>query len=138
MTTYNATELPADKAERLYIMLDQKAEDFALFKNGITADTLKHRFHCYRTSNPMLMLVATCEIRHRQNLKNVEQMMFDYLRKEKGYDHVFGEWVAITNAEDIKAIKEQGFRFFDKLFYRTKNNTHYNLPVYKLWDCRQR
>ena len=138
MTTYNATELPTNKADRLYIMLDRKSRDFALMKSGITSDTLKNRFHCYRTSNPMLQLVATCEIRKNQNLKIVEEMIFDFLREEKGYDHVFGEWVAITNAEDIEAIEKDGFRFFEKLFYRTKNNTYYNMEVYKLWNCRKR
>ncbi len=138
MTTYNATELPTTKVDRLYIMLDQKAPDFALVKGGITSDTLKNRFHCYRTSNPMLVLVATCEIRKNQDLKDVEQKFFNFFREVKGYDHVFGEWVAVTNAEDIEAIKREGFRFFEKLFYRTKNNTYYNTEVYKLWNHRAR
>jgi len=138
MTTYNATELPTNKADRLYIMLDRKSRDFALMKSGITSDTLKSRFHCYRTSNPMLQLVATCEIRKNQDLKVVEQMFFDFLRVEKGYEHVFGEWVAITNEEDIEAIEKEGFRFFEKLFYRTKNNTYYNMEVRQLWDYRKR
>ena len=138
MTIYNATELPTTKADRLYIMLDQKAPDFALVKGGITSDTLKNRFHCYRTSNPMLVLIATCEIRKNQDLKDVEQKFFDFFREVKGYDHVFGEWVAITNAKDIEAIKREGFRFFEKLFYRTKNNTYYNTEVYKLWNHRAR
>lgn len=137
MTTY-ATTLETGKAERLYIMLDQRREDFALVKAGITKDTLKNRFHCYRTTNPMLELIATAEIRKRQHLETVEEMMFDYFRKEKGYDHYFGEWVAITNAEDIQAIREEGFKFFGKLWYRTKNNTFYNTVVYKLWQCKKR
>ena len=136
--TRTATELESGKKDRLYIMLDQKAPNFALVKDGITSDTLKNRFHCYRTSNPMLQLVATAEIRKNQDLREVEDLMFDYLRTEKGYDHVFGEWIAITNAEDIEAIKREGFRFFGKLFYRTKNNTFYNKMVYELWDCRKR
>lgn len=138
MTIYNATELPTDKANRLYMMLDRKSRNFALVKAGITSDTLKSRFHCYRTSNPMLQLVATCEIRKNQDLKNVEKMFFEFFREEKGYDHVFGEWVAITNEEDIDAIEKEGFRFFEKLFYRTKNNTYYNMEVCKLWECRKR
>ena len=137
MTTYR-TELEEGKAERLYIMLDQKREDYALLKTGITRDTLKHRFHNYRSLNPMVELVATAEIRQRQHLETVEEMIFDFFRTEKDYDHVFGEWVAITNAEDIKAIRENGFKFFGKLWYRTKNNTYYNTMVYELWECRKR
>lgn len=138
MTIYNATELPTNKANRLYIMLDRKSKNFALVKEGITSDTLKNRFHCYRTSNPMLKLVATCEIRKNQDLKNVEKLFFEFFREEKGYNHIFGEWVAITNKEDIDTIEKEGFRFFEKLFYRTKNNTFYNMEVYKLWECRKR
>lgn len=137
MTRY-ATELEKGKAERLYIMLDQKSDDYALVKAGITRDTLKNRFHNYRTTNPMLELVATAEIRQRQHLEIVEEMLFDYFRTEKGYDHLFGEWVAITNAEDIAEIRKNGFKFFGKLWYRTKNNTYYNTMVYELWDCRKR
>lgn len=137
MTRY-ATELEKGKAERLYIMLDQKTEDYALVKAGITRDTLKNRFHNYRTSNPMLELVATAEIRQRQHLEIVEDMLFDYFRNEKGYDHLFGEWVEITNAEDIIEIREKGFKFFGKLWYRTKNNTYYNTMVYELWECKKR
>ena len=136
--TKNSTTLEAGKKDRLYIMLDQKAADYALVKAGITSDTLKNRFHNYRTSNPMLTLVATCEIRKNQDLHDVEDKFFEYFRNEKGYDHVFGEWVAITNAADIEAIRTQGFRFFGKYFYRTKNNTFYNKMVYELWDCRKR
>ena len=137
MTTI-ATELEKGKKDRLYIMLDQKGTDFALVKAGITSDTLKNRFHCYRTSNPMLLLVATAEVRKNQDLHAVEDAFFDFFRNKKGYDHVFGEWIAVTNAADIEAIKTQGFRFFEKLFYRTKNNTFYNKMVYELWDCRKR
>lgn len=133
-----AKTLETGKADRVYIMVDQKAPDFALVKAGITSDTLKNRFHCYRTSNPMLLLVATAEVRKNQDLHKVENMFFDFFRNEKGYDHVFGEWIAVTNAEDIEAIKTQGFRFFQNLFYRTKNNTFYNKMVYELWGCRKR
>lgn len=137
MTTI-ATELEKGKKDRLYIMLDQKGTDFALVKAGITSDTLKNRFHCYKTSNPMLLLVATAEIRKNQDLHAVEDALFDFFRNKKGYGHVSGEWIAVTNAADIEAIKTQGFRFFEKLFYRTKNNTFYNKMVYELWDCRKR
>lgn len=137
MTTF-ATELEKGTAERLYIMLDQKSDNYALLKTGITRDTLKHRFQNYRSLNPMVELVATAEIRKRQNLENVEEMIFDFFRNEKGYNHLFGEWVEITNAEDIASIRENGFKFFGKLWYRTKNNTYYNTMVYKLWKCRER
>lgn len=137
MTTHRTT-LEKGKADRLYIMIDERNPSYALVKAGITSDTLKNRFHHYRTANPLLELVATCEIRKNQDLKTVESMFFEYLRNEKGYEHIFGEWVVIDNAEDIKAIKEQGFRFFEKLFYRTKNNAFYNAQVYKLWKCRPR
>lgn len=136
--TRPAKTLESGKADRVYIMVDQKSPDFALVKAGITSDTLKNRFHCYRTSNPMLLLVATAEVRKNQDLHKVEDMFFDFFRIQKGYEHVFGEWIAITNAEDIEAIKTQGFRFFQKLFYRTKNNTFYNKMVYELWGCRKR
>lgn len=136
--TRTAKTLESGKADRVYIMVDQKSPDFALVKAGITSDTLKNRFHCYRTSNPMLLLVATAEVRKNQDLHKVEDMFFDFFRIQKGYEHVFGEWIAITNAEDIEAIKTQGFRFFQKLFYRTKNNTFYNKMVYELWGCRKR
>ena len=138
MTIRNATELPKDKADRLYIMIDQKAENFALVKGGISRDVLRNRFHSYRTSNPMLELVCTCETRKNQDLENVEQLVFDFLRDVKGYDHFCGEWVAVTNAEDIEAIRRDGFKFFEKLYYRTKNNTYYNLPIYQLWPVRAR
>ncbi len=137
MTTYRTT-LEEGKEERLYIMLDQKRINYALLKTGITRDTLKHRFHNYRSLNPMVELVATAEIRQRQHLETVEEMIFDFFRTEKGYEHVFGEWVAVTNAEDIEAIRKEGFKFFDKLWYRTKNNTYYNKVVCELWKSRKR
>ena len=126
------------KAERLYIMIDYKGKGIALVKVGITKDTLKNRFHTYRTCNPWLQLVATGEIRKRQSLKVVEKMFFDYLRNEKGYKHVFGEWVLIDNEEDIEQITREGFKFFDKLFYRIKNHTLYNQTICDLWNYRDR
>lgn len=127
-----------DRADRFYIMLDRKAIDLALVKVGITSDTLKNRIHAYRTSNPFLMLVAVSEIRKNFELKAVEEMFFDYLRKEKGYEHAFGEWVIVDNAEDIEAIQELGFRFFGKLFYRTKNIEFCREQVRNLWDYKKR
>ena len=138
MTTRNATELPKDKADRLYLMIDQKAVDFALVKDGISRDFLRNRFHSYRTSNPMLELVCVCEPRKNQDLETLEQLMFEFLHNEKGYDHFCGEWVAVTSAEDIEAIRRDGFKFFENLYYRTKNNTYYNKAVCELWPVRAR
>lgn len=126
------------KADRFYIMLDRKGTDLALVKVGITSDTLKHRIHAYRTSNPFLVMVAVSEIRKNYDLKTVEEMFFDYLRQEKGYEHAFGEWLIVDNAEDIEAIEKQGFRFFGKLFYRTKNNEFCREQVRNLWDYKKR
>ena len=137
MTTYNATELPTDKAERLYIMVDEKP-DFALVKEGITRDSLKARFNQYRSHNPMVMLVATCELRRRRGqLEDVEEMFYDFM-KEKGYEQFHGEWIKVTDREAVEAIKREGFRYFENLFYRTKNNTYYNKMVCELWTSRKK
>ena len=130
--------LATNKADRCYIMLDRKGADLALVKVGITSDTLKNRIHSYRTANPFLELVAICEVRKNQNLHKVEEMFFDYMREVRGYEHAFGEWVVVTNAADIDAIETEGFRFFEKLFYRTKNNEFYREQVRNLWNYRKR
>ncbi len=138
MPTRIANEIENGKKSRVYIMIDQRAPDFALVKNGISADTLKNRFNQYRSSNPMLTLVATAEVRSNQNLETVEKMLFEYCRTEKGYNHFYGEWMVIDNAEDIEALKREGFRFYGKMFYRLKNQTFYRKMVCELWQGRKR
>ena len=126
-------ELVKGKAERCYIMLDIKSDNLALVKVGMTQDTLKHRLAGYRTANPFLELVAICEVRCNQNVFDVEERCFQFLRQTKGYEHAFGEWVIIDNEDDILAIQSQGFRFFEKLWYRTKHHEMYNEQVRNLW-----
>lgn len=135
---FNDCTLPTGKADRFYIMLDRKGIDIALAKVGISQDTLKSRLHAYRTSNPLLKLVAVCEIRKNYDLKTVEEMFFDYFRQVKGYEHAFGEWVIINNEDEINALEELGFKFFGNLFYRIKNNSFYREEVRKLWSYNQR
>lgn len=130
--------LPTNKADRLYIMLDRKANNRALVKVGITEDTLKNRIHCYRTSNPLLELVAVSEVRTNYDLHAVEDLFFDYLRETKECEHIFGEWLEIIGEEEIEAVATLGFKYFDKLFYRVKNIEFYNIEVCKLWASRKR
>lgn len=136
MTIRNATKVPTNKAERLYIMVDEKP-GFALVKDGMSRDNLKNRFNQYRSSNPMLLLVATCEIRKNQNLEKVEKMFYDFL-KAKGFEQLHGEWIKVTDPEVVEGIKRDGFKYFDNLFYRTKNNTYYNKMVCDLWASRKK
>ena len=86
----------------------------------------------------MLTLIATAEVRTNQNLEDVEEKLFNFCRTEKGYDHFYGEWLVLDNAEDIEAIKREGFKFYGKMFYRLKNQTFYRKMVCELWEGRKR
>ncbi|MBR4155414.1 MAG: GIY-YIG nuclease family protein [Bacteroidales bacterium] len=119
------------KAERVYIMLDKKSEDFALAKVGLTADTLYNRCHAYKTGNPLLQLVAVAEIRKNQTLKKVEKMFHEALGND--FEHLCGEWYIIQDKETIKAIEENGFKFFGKLNYRIKKREMINSTIVNLW-----
>ena len=131
-------ELPNNEADRLYIMLDRKERNRALVKVGITQKPLKSRMHCYRTSNPLLELVAVSEVRTNYDLHIVEELFFKYLRETKECDHIFGEWLEIIGEEEIEAVATLGFKYFDKLFYRVKNIEFYNVEVRELWEGRKR
>lgn len=134
--TFNV--LPSDRANRLYIMLDQRSADFALVKTGITSDTLFNRMRKYKTANPLLTLVATCEVRKGKDLRKVESLFFNYYRKTRGYNHFVGEWIEMTSKKDIAAIRKNGFEFFTDLKGYIKKVTYYNMPVYQLWKSIER
>ena len=119
------------KAERVYIMLDRKREGYALAKVGLSSDTLYNRFHSYKTSNPLLELVAVAEIRRNQTLRKVEKMFHEVL--EKSFVHLCGEWYIIEDEEIIEFIENEGFTFFNKLNYRIKNKKMINDLIVNLW-----
>lgn len=125
------SKLETTKAERLYLMADRKM-DCLLVKVGITRDKLANRFYQYSTANPMLVLVATTEIRKNQDLENVEKLILDFFCSKGA--HYYGEWVKITDVETIEAIENQGFKALEKLWYRTKNHKMYNEEVCNLWN----
>lgn len=119
------------KAERVYVMLDKKSEDFALAKVGLTADTLFNRLHSYKTGNPLLELVAIAEIRKNQTLRKVEKMFHAEL--DDKFENLCGEWYVINDKETIKEIEENGFKYFGKLNYRIKKRQMVNMAIVNLW-----
>lgn len=120
------------KAESVYVMLDRKGINLALVKTGLTADTFRNRFHCYKTSNPWLQCVAVANLRKGQNLKKVEKMFHKALAEN--FELVCGEWYKITDSALIDEIEKDGFQFFGKhLNWYIKNKEMINTTIAELW-----
>ena len=128
------------KADRIYIMMDRKSEDYALVKTGKSADTLYNRMHSYKTGNPWLIFLAVCEIRKRQTLSNVEGLFHRFC--EENFTPICGEWYLVEGKEWYKELtKDLGINeihnWTDRnqitkvvLYYLDKNNKYY-VPVTK-------
>lgn len=121
-----------EKAKWLYIMMDKKSPSCALIKTGLSADTLRNRFHNYLTGNPWLVCVAVCEVRRNQSLEKVEKL-FHQLCEEK-FTHECGEWYVVKGKEEITKIRELGFDYFEELNGRIKSKEMINKKISELWN----
>ncbi len=121
-----------EKAKWLYIMMDKKTPSRALIKTGLSTDTLRNRFHSYLTSNPWLVCVAVCEVRNNQSLKKVEKLF--HRACENRFAHECGEWYVVKGKEEINAIKELGFDYFEELKGRIKSREIVNKKISELWN----
>ena len=114
-----------DRKKQLYILIDKRA-DCTLVKIGKTSDSLRNRLHCYKTSNPLLNLVAVKQYKDCDNL-DIKEKYYHNKLSQLG-EQLTKEWFIIDNATALN-IELNGFKAFNK----KTNQTMYNKRIIALW-----
>ena len=104
-----------NKKNQLYILIDKRA-DCTLIKIGKTSDSLRNRLHCYKTSNPLLNLVAVKEYKNCD--LDIKERYYHNKLSQLG-EQLTKEWVIIDNATALN-IELNGYKAFNKRRAQTR------------------